>query len=117
MRFLIRLLGGIWLATLVVFVGFAYLEVREERARQIQDLQRRARARGSGEDPADLGEMAAPQLLRARGVARLHELDEPAVGAVRSPPPAHRRAPASDTWCKASRRTPATRCSSASSLV
>ena len=42
MRFLIRLLGGIWLATLVVFAGFAYLEVREERARQIEDLQRRA---------------------------------------------------------------------------
>jgi hypothetical protein len=33
MRFLIRLLGGIWLATLVVSAGFAYLEVREERAR------------------------------------------------------------------------------------
>jgi trehalose 6-phosphate synthase len=42
MRFLIRLLGGIWLATLVVSAGFAYLEVREERARQIDDLRRRA---------------------------------------------------------------------------
>ncbi|HEV8472377.1 MAG TPA: trehalose-6-phosphate synthase [Methylomirabilota bacterium] len=42
MRFLIRLLGGIWLATLVVSGGFAYLEVREERARQIEDLKRRA---------------------------------------------------------------------------
>jgi trehalose 6-phosphate synthase len=42
MRFLIRLLGGIWLATLVVSAGFAYLEVREERARLIEDLQRRA---------------------------------------------------------------------------
>jgi trehalose 6-phosphate synthase len=42
MRFLIRLLGGIWLATLVVSAGFAYLEVREERARLVDDLQRRA---------------------------------------------------------------------------
>jgi trehalose 6-phosphate synthase len=42
MRFLIRLLGGIWLATLVVSAGFAYLEVREERARLVEDLQRRA---------------------------------------------------------------------------
>jgi trehalose 6-phosphate synthase len=42
MRFLIRLLGGIWLATLIVSAGFAYMEVREERERLIDDLQRRA---------------------------------------------------------------------------
>jgi alpha,alpha-trehalose-phosphate synthase [UDP-forming] len=42
MRFLVRLLGGIWLATLVVSAGFAYLEVREERARLVEDLKRRA---------------------------------------------------------------------------
>jgi trehalose 6-phosphate synthase len=42
MRLLVRLLGGIWLATLVVSGGFAYLEIREERARLEQDLQRRA---------------------------------------------------------------------------
>ena len=42
MRFLVRLLGGIWIATLLVSAGFAYLEVREERARQIEDLTRRA---------------------------------------------------------------------------
>ncbi len=42
MRFLIRLLGGIWIATLLVTVGFAYLEIREEQTRLIQDLQRRA---------------------------------------------------------------------------
>ena len=42
MRFLIRLLGGIWLATLVVSAIFAYLEVREERERLVEDLQRRA---------------------------------------------------------------------------
>ena len=42
MRFLVRLLGGIWLVTLVVSAGFAYLEVREERERQIENLKRRA---------------------------------------------------------------------------
>src|SRR3989442_72256 len=42
MRFLVRLLGGIWLVTLVVSAGFAYLEVREERERQIESLKRRA---------------------------------------------------------------------------
>src|SRR5919108_373361 len=42
MRFLVRLLGGIWLATLLVSAGFAYLEVREERERQIDALKRRA---------------------------------------------------------------------------
>src|SRR5919108_173563 len=42
MRFLVRLLGGIWLATLLVSAGFAYLEVREERERQIDSLKRRA---------------------------------------------------------------------------
>ncbi len=42
MRFLLRLLGGIGLATLVVTVGFTYLEVREERSRLVKDLGRRA---------------------------------------------------------------------------
>src|SRR5438132_1543208 len=47
MRFLVRLLGGIWLATLVVSAGFAYLEVREERQRQMDALTRRATLVGS----------------------------------------------------------------------
>jgi trehalose 6-phosphate synthase len=42
MRFLLRLLGGIGLATLVVTVAFTYLEVREERSRLVKDLGRRA---------------------------------------------------------------------------
>jgi trehalose-6-phosphate synthase len=42
MRFLIRLLGALWLATLVVSVGFAWYEVHEERSRLVEDLQRRA---------------------------------------------------------------------------
>ena len=42
MRFLIRLLGALWFATLVVSVGFAWYEVHEERSRLVEDLQRRA---------------------------------------------------------------------------
>ena len=42
MRFLLRLLAALWLATLVVGIGFAYLEVQEDRAQLVQDLQRRA---------------------------------------------------------------------------
>jgi trehalose-6-phosphate synthase len=42
MRVLIRLLGSIWIAVLLVTVGFAYLEVQEERGRLISDLNRRA---------------------------------------------------------------------------
>jgi trehalose-6-phosphate synthase/HAMP domain-containing protein len=42
MRLLLRLLGGIWLATLAVTAGFTYLEVFEERDRLIRDLGRRA---------------------------------------------------------------------------
>ena len=42
MRFLIRLLGALWLATLVVSAAFAWYEVTEERTRLADDLQRRA---------------------------------------------------------------------------
>ena len=42
MRFLIRLLGALWLATLVVSAAFAWYEVTEERTRLAEDLQRRA---------------------------------------------------------------------------
>jgi trehalose-6-phosphate synthase/HAMP domain-containing protein len=42
MRLLLRLLGGIWLAALLVTGGFTYLEVREEHSRLVQDLGRRA---------------------------------------------------------------------------
>jgi trehalose-6-phosphate synthase len=42
MRFLLRLLGGTWIAILLVTTGFTWLEVREERARLAADLERRA---------------------------------------------------------------------------
>jgi trehalose-6-phosphate synthase len=41
MRFLVRLLGSLWIATLVVTVAFAYFEVQEERTRLVGDLERR----------------------------------------------------------------------------
>ena len=59
MRILIRLLGGIWLATLLVMVGFAYLEVRDERARFVTDLQRRAALAGDA-----VREAAEPVVIR-----------------------------------------------------
>ncbi len=42
MRLLVRLLGGMSLAVIVVTAAFSYLEVQEERTRLEQDLQRRA---------------------------------------------------------------------------
>src|SRR2546422_853822 len=42
MPFLLKLLASIWIATLAVTAGFAYVEVREDRGRLVQDLQRRA---------------------------------------------------------------------------
>ena len=42
MRFLIRLLGALWLTTLIVSVGFAWYEVTQDRRGLEEDLQRRA---------------------------------------------------------------------------
>lgn len=42
MRFFLRLLGALWLATFVVSAGFAWYERHSERTNQIEDLQRRA---------------------------------------------------------------------------
>jgi hypothetical protein len=41
MRVFVRLVGGIWLATLLVTGVFAYVEIHAERTRLEQDLQRR----------------------------------------------------------------------------
>ena len=46
MRFLIRLLGALWLTTLIVSVGFAWYEVSQDRRRLEEDLQRRATLTG-----------------------------------------------------------------------
>src|SRR5256712_7775526 len=69
MRLLLRLLTGIWLATLVVTVSFAYLEIREERPRLEDDLVRRAvltadAVREATERVAGRGPAAKPALDR-----------------------------------------------------
>jgi len=46
MRFLIRLLGALWLTTLIVSVGFAWYDVSQDRRRLEEDLQRRATLTG-----------------------------------------------------------------------
>ena len=42
MRVMVRLLGGIWLGTLLIIGIFAYVEIRDERHRLTRDLERRA---------------------------------------------------------------------------
>ena len=42
MRLSVRVLGAIWVSTLLILAAFAFLEVREERARLRSDLERRA---------------------------------------------------------------------------
>src|SRR2546422_4124146 len=69
MRLLLRLLAGIWLATLVVTGSFAYLEIREERTRLEDDLVRRAvltadAVREATERVAGRGPAAKPALDR-----------------------------------------------------
>ncbi|HEX9822376.1 MAG TPA: trehalose-6-phosphate synthase [Methylomirabilota bacterium] len=66
MRFLIRLLGALWLATLVVSGGFAWYEVHQERTRLLEDLQRRAAL------AADAVREATERLV-ARGVRNGYE--------------------------------------------
>src|SRR5436190_18420426 len=60
MRLLVRLLGGISLAVILVTAGFAYLEVQEERTRLVQDLQRRAVLAGDA-----IREAAEPLVARS----------------------------------------------------
>src|SRR5262245_40920242 len=69
MRLLLRLLAGIWLATLVVTGSFAYLEIREERTRLEDDLVRRATltadaVRDAAERVVGRGPAAKPALDR-----------------------------------------------------
>lgn len=60
MTFRLRLVGTLWLATLLVIAGFAFRQVIEERERLTQDLERRATLLGEG-----LQEAAAPALAGA----------------------------------------------------
>src|SRR5207245_73495 len=42
MKLTIRLVGAIWLSVLIVIGGFAFLQIREERERLVDDVKRRA---------------------------------------------------------------------------
>src|SRR5438128_1245063 len=68
MKFTIRLVGAIWLSVLIVIGGFAFLQIREERERLLDDLKRRAVLVGEG-----LKEAIEPQVARGStvGVERI----------------------------------------------
>src|SRR5881227_2514031 len=63
MKFTIRLVGAIWLSVLIVIGGFAFLQIREERERLLDDLKRRAVLVGEG-----LKEAIEPQVARGSTV-------------------------------------------------
>ena len=48
MKLVFRLLGAIWISSLVIIAGFAFLQVQSERARVWSDLERRAWLLGEG---------------------------------------------------------------------
>src|SRR5439155_480588 len=68
MRLTIRLVGAIWLSVLIVIGGFAFLQIREERERLVDDLKRRAVLVGEG-----LKEAIEPQVApdSTAGVERI----------------------------------------------
>src|SRR3989304_4600296 len=61
MRLVIRLLGAIWVSSLVIIAGFAFLQVQSERSRMLTDLERRAWLMGEG-----LKEAIEPAVLRGQ---------------------------------------------------
>jgi len=61
MRLVIRLLGAIWISSLVIIAGFALLQVQSERSRMLTDLERRAWLMGEG-----LKEAIEPAILRGQ---------------------------------------------------
>ena len=61
MRLVIRLLGAIWISSLVIIAGFAFLQVQSERSRMLTDLERRAWLMGEG-----LKEAIEPAILRGQ---------------------------------------------------
>jgi len=78
MRFTLRLLGAIWLSSLVTIAGFAFLQIQEERRRLESDLERRAYLLGEG-----LKEAVEPALSRgstARVERILKKFDQPRRG-------------------------------------
>jgi trehalose 6-phosphate synthase len=69
MKVTIRVLGAIWVSTLIILAAFAYLQVREERARLRSDLERRAgllaESLKEAIEPAVRRGAATPSVLRA----------------------------------------------------
>jgi trehalose 6-phosphate synthase len=61
MRLVIRLLGAIWVSSLVIIAGFAFLQIQSERSRMLTDLERRAWLMGEG-----LKEAIEPAILRGQ---------------------------------------------------
>jgi len=75
MKFTLRLVGGIWLSAMLVVAGFAWLQIRDERARQIGDLERRALLLGEGlkeavEPVVARGAPAVERMLKRFGTSR-----------------------------------------------
>jgi len=75
MKFTIRLVGAIWLSVMLVVAGFAWLQVREERARLDADLERRALLLGEGlkeavEPVVARGAPAVDRILKRFGTSR-----------------------------------------------
>src|SRR2546428_5630416 len=97
MKLTIRLVGAIWLSVLIVIGGFAFLQIREERERLVDDLKRRAVLLGEG-----LKEAIEPQVARdstagvervlkkvgtaRRGVAGYDPVARPTVATAHIPP-------------------------------
>ena len=48
MKLVLRLLGAIWISSLVIIAGFAFLQIQSERTRLLTDLERRAWLLGEG---------------------------------------------------------------------
>ncbi|MGH2359881.1 MAG: hypothetical protein ACRDGM_04980, partial [bacterium] len=48
MKLTLRLLAAIWISSLVIIAGFAFLQIQSERARVLTDLERRAWLLGEG---------------------------------------------------------------------
>jgi trehalose 6-phosphate synthase len=75
MTFMLRLVGAIWLSAMLVLAGFAWLQVRGERARLDADLERRALLLGEGLKEAvgpvvARGAPAVERILKRFGTAR-----------------------------------------------
>ncbi|MGH7355492.1 MAG: alpha,alpha-trehalose-phosphate synthase (UDP-forming) [Candidatus Rokuibacteriota bacterium] len=75
MKFTLRLVGTIWLSAMLVVAAFAWLQIRDERARLTADLERRAILLGEGlkeavEPVVVRGAPAVERILKRFGTSR-----------------------------------------------